>query len=492
MNGLGLNLQNYASASGASGGQSSAEDLDVLNKALSAQHITGRETTGLTSASGAPLKVESLDKTLKLITFKESEIVLWKRIPKLQAFNTVEEYNQLTDYGTNRGGFIVEGELPVSEDSQYVRRSQLVKFMGVTRSVTHPMSLVNTQIGDVIAKEAKNGAMWLLRRLNESLTRANSDIVPQEFNGLYAQHRTGQGAITLDNYFDSETVVDLRGNALTESAIEDAMEGIIENHGVGTDLFAPPKVLSDFVKSFYGNKFIAPNTQQTASGIMGQRVQQFDSQFGRVNLNHDIFMNKLADKTTVTAATSTQAPTPPVAGGTPLAVVAADASSKWDAGTAGDYLYAVTAINRFGESSLYATAAATIVAGGSVDLQFVAGGGANAPTGYRIYRSNEGAANAAVAKFSPLFEISAIELANGYDGAAVGTVRDRNRLMPNTYSAFLIENSEDVHAFRQLAPLMKMDLAMVSTAYRFMVLLYGTPLLFAPKKMVRFVNIGVS
>ena len=37
---------------------------------------------------------------------------------------------------------------------------------------------------------------------------------------------------------------------------------------------------------------------------------------------------------------------------------------------------------------------------------------------------------------------------------------------------------------------MKMDLAVISPAYRFMVLLYGTPLLFAPRKMVRFVNIG--
>jgi len=231
---LGLNLDNYSAAADGqvAGGHSSAGELDMLNKAMSAQHITGRETNNLTNASGAPLKIESLDKTLKLLTFKESEIVLWKRIPKLQAFNTVEEYNQLVDYGTNRGGFIVEGELPVSEDSQYVRRSQLVKFMGVTRSVTHPMTLVSTTIGDMIAAEAKNGAMWLLRRLNESLTRADSAIIPEEFNGLYAQHR--DSFTTLDDYYNSEVVVDLRGGSLTESAIEDACEGIIENHGVGS------------------------------------------------------------------------------------------------------------------------------------------------------------------------------------------------------------------------------------------------------------------
>ena len=37
---------------------------------------------------------------------------------------------------------------------------------------------------------------------------------------------------------------------------------------------------------------------------------------------------------------------------------------------------------------------------------------------------------------------------------------------------------------------MKMDLAILSPAYRFMVLLYGTPFLYAPKKMVRLINIG--
>lgn len=503
MNGLGnlgINLANYQNQSFdgqalAGAANTSEAQLDELSKALSAQHITGRDTTDSTTASGSPLKVESLDSTLKLLTFKESEIVIWKKIPKLQAFNTVEEFNQLDSYGVDRGGFILEGELPVEEDSTYIRRAELVKFLGVTKSVTHPITLVNTMIGDAIAREAKNGAMWILRKLDRSLTAANADIIPEEFSGLYAQHKkaylqTG----TLNQYFGSEVIVDLRGDVLKEKYIERAAEGIIENHGYATDLFAAPKVLSDFVQNFYGNKFINPNTQQTAAGIMGQRVQEFDSQFGRIALNHDIFMNRLPTKANTAGATSTNAPAVPViagAGGTPVAV---DAESKWAAGDAGDYFYGITALNRFGESTMLTVPAAiaTIVAGGSIDLTFTDGGGANPATGYRIYRSNEGAASVAVAVFSPLFEISVAQKAAGYDGAAAAGVRDRNRILPNTFEAFMIQNNEEVHAFRQLAPLMKMDLALISTAYRFMVLLYGTPLLFAPKKMVRFINVGVA
>jgi len=130
---LGINLQDYQNPAlnnqvlfGEA--ETSQEQLNDLSKALEAQSITGRDTDSLTTASGAPLKVESLDKTLKLITFKESEIVLWKKVPKLPAYNTVEEYNQLQSYGAERGGFITEGELPQEEDSVYVRRSTILSL----------------------------------------------------------------------------------------------------------------------------------------------------------------------------------------------------------------------------------------------------------------------------------------------------------------------------------------------------------------------------
>jgi hypothetical protein len=494
---LGINLQQYqmgpTDVALFDSANTTQEQLNELSKALEAGDITGRETTDLTSASGAPLKVESLDRTLKLITFKESDIVLWKKIPKLPAYNTVEEYNQLASYGADRGGFITEGELPVEEDSTYIRRAQLVKFMGVTKSVTHPMTLVNTMIGDVIAREAKNGAMFILRKLNKALTGANSRLVPQEFNGLYAQHQDNDSYSTPNDYYTNSSVVDLRGSYLKEGHIETAANTIIENFGQPTEMFAPPKVLSDFVKNFYGNKFIAPNTSALTDGVMGQRVQAFESQFGRIGLNYDIFMNPRPRKTTASGADSPSSPAAPTAGGAPAAAVGSDGLGVWGTTDAGDYFYAVSAVNRFGESALTVLGTAvTVVSGGAVDLQFSATGGPNATSSFVIYRSNEGAASAAAATFYPLFEVSTAEVAAGYDGAAATKVRDRNRIMPGTYQAFLIQNDDEVHAFRQLAPMMKMDLALISTAYRFMVLLYGTPLLFAPKKMVRFINIGLA
>jgi hypothetical protein len=491
---MNVNVNDYMPNEVFSGNGTSLEDLQNLNKALEAGDITGRSTANLTSASGAPLKVESLEKTLKILSHQEQHIKLWKMIPKKAAFNTVEEFNQLSSYGADRGGSLIEGELPATEDSTYIRRAQLVKFYGVTKEVSHPMSLVNVQasVGNIIEREVKNGTLWVLRKINKALTRGNESIIPTEFNGLYAQHQQNDVFGSLDAYFESEVVVDLRGAGLTEAAIEVGAEAIIQNFGYPTHLVAPPKVLSKFVENFYGNKFIPINSAAVSAGQVGQNVQTFESQYGSIKLEYDIFMNPDAGRVAGSAATSTKAPVAIVPDGTaPSAVVTGDASSMWAAGDAGTYFYSVAGVNRYGEGplTLISSSASTIAAAkNSVNLKFAAGSGGTAATGYKIYRTKKG--GVATSTMYPIYEISTAQLGTGYDGGAAGLVRDRNRFIPNTAQAFLIQNDTEVYEFAQLAPLMKMDLAIIAPAYRFMVLLYGTPLLYAPKKMVRFLNVG--
>lgn len=490
---LTINLSDYGYAAQQDGyhiGQGSSENVDQLNKALAAEQITGMQTQNMTDASGAPLKVESLEKTLKHITFRESDIRLWKDLPKKPAYNTVEEYNQQTSYGQNRGGWNREGELPEEEDSIFVRRAQLVKYLGVTKSVTHQMTLVNTMIGSVMERTIKDGTLWILRTLNQGLYFGNEKIIPEQFNGFLAQQMQSDAWPNYAAYMDSEMVVDLRGQALTEDAIETGANSIVENYGLGTQIYGPPAVLSNFVKNFYGNKFIVPNTPSLSDGIMGQRVQAFDSQFGRIGLNHDVFFKKLPFKTSTSAANSQKAPNKPVWDGSTAATVQSNvAGTKWLAEDAGNVYYAVSAINRFGESelSIYGTAVAA-VANCAIDLKFTDGGGVNKATAYRIYRTKVG--GAATGPFFPLFDVSLDDLSRGFDGASPLSIRDMNRFLPDTDQSMLVQFDNEVVEFAQLAPLMKMDLAVLSPAFRFMVLLYGTPFLYAPKKMVRLINIG--
>ena len=89
-----------------------------------------------------------------------------------------------------------------------------------------------------------------------------------------------------------------------------------------------------------------------------------------------------------------------------------------------------------------------------------------------IYRSKKDDASG---KYYPIAKISVQQLTDGYNGAAAGSARDKNTKIAGTEEAFMIDNTTEVWAFKQLAPLMKMDLAVLSPATRFMLLLYGTP-----------------
>jgi|SRR5690554_3614877 len=496
MDNASVNLANYGHGAGfgedaLSQAPQTAQAVGELSKALEAGSITGRETTGMTTASGAPLKVESLEKSLKVITFTESDIKMWKRIPKSPAFNTVEEYLQLDSYGADRGGFNNEGELPEEEDSTYIRKAELVKFLGVTKSVTHPMTLVKNHIGNAVQRETTNGIQWILRKANKGLFSSNSDIVTQEWNGLYTQHHKNGGYATLDAYQKNNSlVIDMRGKRLTEGAIENGALEIIRNYGHANLLIGPPSVLSNFVANFHDKKLISPNSPQVTAGVMGQAVNRFASQFGEIELDYDIFATKGHPKLVSAGATSNKAPSAPTSvSGT----ASTNVLSQFTTADAGDYIYAVAAKNRYGESALtqITAGAITVAAGETVDLEFTNSGGSYPATGFVIYRSKVDDTSA-TANLFPLIEISVEQLAQGYDGLAAGHVADNNRWLPETEEAMLLQNDSQIYEFKQLAPLMKMPLAQLSPAQRFMVLLYGTPILYQPKKMVRFINIGVE
>jgi len=100
-------------------------DLADLRKALDigySQPVTG---VGFDA-----LRVESLESTLKLLTYSATNLKFWNLINKQDAYSTVEEYNRLLEYGDDGGGFTQSGQLPEEEDSTYERADQKVKFLG--------------------------------------------------------------------------------------------------------------------------------------------------------------------------------------------------------------------------------------------------------------------------------------------------------------------------------------------------------------------------
>ena len=106
-----------------------------------------------------------------------------------------------------------------------------------------------------------------------------------------------------------------------------------------------------------------------------------------------------------------------------------------------------------------------------------------APEWFNIYRSEKDG--------TQLFKVAEVPAAS-VAASGVTTHADKVATIANTYTAFMGEMTPDVIAFKQLAPIMKMNLATLGPCIRWMILLYGVPVLYAPKKWMKFVNIKAS
>lgn len=468
----------------------SAQEVEELNKALEAGAGYAGPPTSLTG--GGALQVESLDASLKSVTYEMKNIKMWSMIAKDQAYNTIEEYNRQDAYGDQGNGFIAEGDLPRSEDSSYSRQIQRIRFVGVTRELTHVYTLVRNAHGDAIAREIRSGTMRILQIVERALfdgrghysaagkfdgsaailDTADGDL---KWEGLDLQIRKGQAdasarASAFEGYeLLDDVVVDLRGATLDEDVLEEAARRVMENFGMPNLMQLDTKSHSDVSRTFYPKERINPIG--VANGQAGYVLQQFVSSAGTFDLVGNVF---LSPKRGAQVVSGVAVPTAPTA----TAAATATADSKWEAAEAGDYTYRVTAITKDGESALSpSSAAATVIAEDSVEVAIPATAGAYA---YGVYRSVKD--NDSQHQFIGYAAPAAV------GGAA--TLTDLNHKLPGLAQAYLLSNEAEVLRFKQLAPLMKMDLAIIATAYRWMQLLYGAPIVYAPRKNVLLENIG--
>ena len=456
-------------------GTASASDVAELNKALTTgAYAQANGVAGQTN--GAALQVESLENSLKVLTYSDQHVKFWKKIAKTPAYSTVEEYNQLLSYGSGMGGFVPEGVLPETDDSEYKRQASFVKFLGTTREVTHPMTLVRSAHGDVIARENQNGILWLMKQLEHALFWGDSSLA--------APGKEGVQFDGLNKMIDSENTLDIKGADLQDTDINAAAQMIIENYGTPTDLYLPFETLGEFSKEYFPKERVIMPTAG-AGYQAGLVVNKFQTHGGAVDFQPDLFIQKTKPLST-TGIGGAKAPTPVQS----VAVEINTLGTKGDFAKsgAGVYSYSVTACNRFGESTPVACDSDVTLTSGDltkgVKITITnASSMVVAPEYFNIYRTEkDGTAKYCIMKVP----------ANSVSAGGTTEVVDNNEVMPNTYTAFMGEFTPEVIAFKQLAPIMKMDLALLGPAYRWMILLYGVPQLYAPKKWVKITNIKAS
>lgn len=454
-------------------------NLGDLNKALTTGYAYGAtDQTG-----GAALRVESLESTLRSLTYDEQHVKFWKHIPKMQAFNTVEEYNVLNSYGSLANPFIPEGVMPETDDSNYARKVALVKYMGTTRTVSHQSTLVRGAHGDVMALENANGIKWLMRQLEVSLFFGNNTL---SYN--YSNISGGNEGIEfggLDAQIDPSSVIDALGAPLSEGLLQDACESIAANYGRATHIYTPYKVASDFSKTYFNKeRVVMPSPAGLAAGT---NITTFNSQFGEIAIVPDVFLTKNRKAMNNNAAqgplTATSQTAPQVPASVVPAITVGSTSGVWKA--LNTVIYKVAAVNRFGESAASAASAGVAVTAQNKTVTLTITNPASisglTPDYFNVYRSDDGG--------QTFWYIDSVAT-QSQSASGVTSYIDTGLYMTNVSACYLGELDPMVLAFKQLAPMMKMDLAVLGPAIRWMILLYGTPVIYQPKKWAKIINVG--
>jgi hypothetical protein len=447
-------------------GVDTAENVAELNKALG----TGQagEAYGQYGGDMSVLRPQSLEATMKISLATERHVKLFKKLGKRPAYNTTEEYNRMVSFGGKSSPFMIDGGLPNEEDSSWERRSAMVKFLGTTRSITLGATLVRNVLGDMVTKQSQDGTTWLLKQTEHALFYGDSQLDPLQWDGLFAQ-------IERD---EPNHVIDMRGKFVNEGVFE-AAAYLIATKGYGAPEVA---YFNNYDKAALATLVMGDGadpatnfrraTWGAVNGKLGAPIKEYESAHGTIPFENNLFIQK--GEVAPTSASSAEAPSAPTLSGAITA--GADATSKFAAGDAGTHTYSIVAVNAKGWSTPV-TGTVAVASGQAVTITVTNPAGVRY---YKVYRSLIGGSTKAM----HAFDIKAT-------AGATTVIVDRNFDIPGTSRCLIGDfDPEQAARFFQLAPLMKLPLARISAAERFMILMFGMPVVYNAKRFVVIKNIG--
>lgn len=446
--------------------------IQDLYKALSSNNF-GQLNPG--AKGGAAIIPESLENSLKTLTFTEGHLKLWRDIPKSKAFSNVEEYNVVDSYGEDIPGFQPEGVAGFDTTSSYKREYAKVKCLNVTRSVTDLMRLVNT-VSEPEALETQNGMKYVLGQAESALFYGDSTLAP-----------AGEEGLQWDGVFKQlakENVFDLRGKHLEDTHLNEAATAILDNYGTPTKAYLPMNVAQKFSEQYYPNQR-ALMSVESGEMVAGTTVTKFNTLGGTIDLTPDVFLRRgMKALDTNEPAYGNEPPTAPTVTG---AVADEDPKNPAKFGKGGTFKYAVVAYSHKGKSvAVVSDAVAVQEADGKKGVKLTIKNSdtqIHAPEYFVIYRTEDSG--------SQFYEIGRVG-AKSRDKSAVTEFVDRNEVLPNTGEAVIGQFDESAITFRQLLPAFKLPYAMTGPVRRFGIFLYGTPIIYAPKRFVTIKNIKID
>lgn len=468
-------LQNVANSTAMTGfGSMDSAKVDALQKALSISQNYGSTAPGSLAGASA-LAVEDLDRTLKLVTHGLEHLKLWKDIIKERVNQTVSEYNVQNSYGQEVSPFFAMGGTPQSTDANYEREFIQVKYMGTQGQVQHNLTLIQAAHGPVIAREVKNKTVELLARNERAMFEANSDINSLEYDGIEVQIMAKESQSTYKSTafagydevgVSDSVVVDVRAKFDDVVAERMALTNV-NAFGMAMDCYMGTDIHSVFSRDYYLKQRTLSGETLNSGNRVKEHTGSIDFRF-KPSLFNRPRIAPLASAISATAAPTVGTGTSPV-----------DATANFAAADAGAYDYMISSVYADGETVPTEALNITIAAGDNATAVPAYTG---SPLYLNVFRGVKGATGGAckfIGRVKPL-------------GTTVAVVLDRNLIAPGTGKAYLLMHDADALCWKQLGSMIKYDLAVTDTSYKWLQLMYGTPLVSAGRKHVIGKNIQLS
>lgn len=455
-------------------GSMAANKVDALQKALSISQNYGSTAPG-SLAGGSALAVEDLDRTLKLVTHGLEHLKLWKDIIKEKVTQTVSEYNVQNSYGQEVNPFFQMGGTPQSTDANYDREFIQVKYLGTQGQVQHNLTLIQAAHGPVIAREVKNKTVELLARNERFMFEADSNINSLEYDGIESQIKVkeaqSQYKSTAFAGYESvgssdSVIVDVRSKFDANVAEEIALRNV-NNFGMAMDCYLGTDIHSVFSRDYYLKQRTLPGETLTSGNRVKEHTGSIDYRF-KPSLFNRPRISPLASSVSGSAAPTLANPTSPAA-----------ADSEFTAPAAGSYGYKMSLVYADGETLPSAENVIAVAAGDEVKIEPSYTG---SPLYANIFRTALAGAGSGW-KF-----IGRIKLL----GSGVSVRIDINSTVPGAGKAFLLMHDADALCWKQLGSMIKYDLAVTDTSYKWLQLMYGTPLVAAGRKHCIAKNLTLS
>jgi hypothetical protein len=427
---------------------------DQLMKALEA----GSGTDSASMTGGRALIPQDIERTvINALAVKKQDFKLMNLLKNEKVGSTVHEYTRHSDAGSELLIFGAEGS-DARESSQSLERvTRLVKYMQTYRKITLQMRVANT-LENAEASEKEAGILTILKGAERGCFSGNSDAVPQQFDSVLKQILATNGPNGHKNVYD------MRGKTMLNSgelALKEVARMAYDQGGYITHSFMPTVVASD-VQDLIKDRMIFNTGEKRGAAVIEKYPTPFSDEIivaGPSGGPDKMFLPRNGVVAVGDASKTPNAPAIATGAG-------AHASSLFVAADAGNYTYAVHAIDENGISVASGSATQAVAAGERVAIT-ITHDGTKPGTGFIITRGKKGVA-------SDLREIARIAKSDG----ATTVFYDINETLPGTSDILLVSYDEMIPSMQwdQFLPAMKFDLYPAMAAIiPFLIVMFGTP-----------------